>query len=91
MKRLEVAIGGRVYPLKVEEDEVALILETVDGLNENLRSLQATYSNKDMQDCLAMTILEYAVDRQKNQFKQEADEIESRLDQVELALDGLIS
>ncbi len=91
MKRLEVAIGGRVFPLKVDEDEVAVILEMVDEINEKLRKLQATYSNKDMQDCLSMLILTYAVEHKKNQIQQDTSEIESRLNQVEYMLDNLIS
>lgn len=91
MKRLEVAIGGRVFPLKVEEDEVTVILEMVDEINEKLRNLQATYSNKDMQDCLSMLILTYAVEHKNNQIQQDTSEIESRLNQVEYMLDDLIS
>jgi cell division protein ZapA len=91
MKRLEVAIGGRVFPLKVEEEEVAVILETVDEINEKLRNLQSTYSNNDMQDCLSMLILTYAVEHRNSPAEQDTSVLESSLSQVEQMLGDLIS
>ena len=91
MKRLEIAIGGRVYPLKVEDEEASMVLETVDELTQKLRSLQATYSNQDMQDCLSMTLLTYAVELKKLKRKSDSPDLESRLASIDALLDKHIS
>ena len=91
MKRLEIAIGGRIYPLKVEENEVATVMETVDEINQKLLDLQTTYSTKDMQDCLSMTLLTYAVDKRKQKKDSDTSEIESKLSKMSSLLDKIIA
>jgi cell division protein ZapA len=90
MKRLEIAIGGRVYPLKVEEDEVGTVMDTVDEINQKLLDLQTTYSKKDMQDCLSMTLLTYAVEKKKQKQDFDTQEIESKLSKMSMLLDTII-
>ena len=72
MKSLQVSIGGRMIPLKIEEDEEKGVLEVVADLNEKLSELQVLYNNKDLQDCLAMTLLTYAFESYKRK-KQSVD------------------
>jgi cell division protein ZapA len=91
MKRLEIAIGGRVYPLKVEEEEVQMVMDTVEEISQKLLDLQSTYSTKDMQDCLSMTLLTYAVEQKKQIKESDTSEIESRLSKMNLLLDEIIA
>ncbi len=61
---LKVIIAGRTYPLTIKKDEEATILNAAEKINSNIKKLQGSYAVKDMQDLLAMTALQLAI--QKN-------------------------
>lgn len=63
---LKIVIAGRTYPLTIKGDEEAVIREAAERINANIQKLQSTYAVKDMQDLLAMTTLQMAV-QLKNQ------------------------
>ena len=85
-KQITVLIGGRPYPLKVKASDEATIRKMVKNINEQLNQFQLNYTNKDKQDCLALTVLTYAVDlhriRQSLSTTQDPQVVEqlSRLD-----------
>jgi len=64
-KQITVLIAGRPYPLKVKVSDEAAIRKIVKDVNEQVNRFQLSYTNKDKQDCLAMTVLTYAVDLYK--------------------------
>lgn len=91
MKRLEIAIGGRIFPLKVEEEETQIILETVQEINDKLGQLQMTYASKDANDWMSMALLTYAVENRKLRDESDLSEIESKLIAIDHQLDNFIS
>jgi cell division protein ZapA (FtsZ GTPase activity inhibitor) len=92
MKSIEVTIAGRPFPLKVSQEEEALLHRVVDEINEKVRNLQHTYSQKDKQDCLSMTLLTYALEnarmheelRNTGELQGIADQIEQTILQITL-------
>lgn len=91
-KSLKVLIAGRHYPVIIEDENEQLIEEVVNDLNSKLKEFQATYHNKDIQDCLAMLLLSNAVDSRKHKSIQyEQGELSEKLDQINLLLDKAIS
>jgi cell division protein ZapA (FtsZ GTPase activity inhibitor) len=58
---LKIVIAGRTYPLTIKGEEESAIREAADRINTNIQKLQGTYAVKDMQDLLAMTALQMAV------------------------------
>lgn len=58
---LKIVIAGRTYPLTIKGEEENAIREAADRINTNIQKLQGTYAVKDMQDLLAMTTLQMAV------------------------------
>ena len=70
---LKVVIAGRTYPLTIKGEEETAIREAADRINTNIQKLQSSYAVKDMQDLLAMTTLQIAV-----QMKTNADAAASR-------------
>lgn len=58
---LKIVIAGRTYPLTIKGEEEAVIREAAEKINANIQKLQGTYAVKDMQDLLAMTTLQMAV------------------------------
>ncbi len=65
---LKIVIAGRTYPLTIKGEEENAIREAAERINTNIQKLQGTYAVKDMQDLLAMTALQMAV-----QLKNTAD------------------
>lgn len=58
---LKIVIAGRTYPLTIKGEEENAIREAAERINTNIQKLQGTYAVKDMQDLLAMTALQMAV------------------------------
>jgi cell division protein ZapA (FtsZ GTPase activity inhibitor) len=54
---LKVVVGGRQYPLTVQESEVDKIQRAADDINKAIKQLQDNFAVRDMQDLLAMTAL----------------------------------
>lgn len=55
---INVVIGGRNYPLKVNAGEETQIQKAAEDINRAIRLLQENYAVKDMQDLLAMSSLQ---------------------------------
>ncbi len=55
---LKVVVGGRQYPLTVQESEVDKIQRAADDINKAIKQLQDNFAVRDMQDLLAMTALQ---------------------------------
>lgn len=58
---LKIVIAGRTYPLTIKKEEEAAIKAAAEKINSNIKKLQGSYAVKDMQDLLAMTALQLAV------------------------------
>ena len=67
MNRIEANIAGRKIPLKVSEEEEVYVRKAIDDINARIRQYQTEYTQKDLQDCILMALLTYAVDHHKNQ------------------------
>lgn len=61
---LKIIIAGRTYPLTIKKEEESAIKAAAEKINSNIKKLQGSYAVKDMQDLLAMTALQLAI--QKN-------------------------
>lgn len=61
---LKIIIAGRTYPLTIKKEEENAIRNAADRINSNIKKLQGSYAVKDMQDLLAMTALQIAVQQQ---------------------------
>ncbi|GAB4140899.1 MAG: cell division protein ZapA [Bacteroidia bacterium] len=80
-KSVKINIAGRVYPLKVNEQEEAVVLDAAGKINERVSRLEATFSVKDKQDLLAMTALQFA-----KQYLDQKSESDSSQDNLMAAL-----
>ncbi len=88
---MQVVIAGRTYPLRVKAGDEASIQQVVDSLNEKIRDFQLTYINKDVQDCLAMALLTYAVELQKQtQTEESSEDLVKKVDQLETLIDDIL-
>ena len=61
LRKLTIVIAGRSFPVKVTKEE-ALILPTLEkSLNDQIRQIQLSYVDRDIQDCLSMVLLTQAI------------------------------
>ncbi len=67
MNRIEANIAGTKIPLKVSEEEEVFVTKAIEEINSRIKQYQAEYSQKDIQDCILMALLTYAVDYHKIQ------------------------
>ena len=63
---LKIIIAGRTYPLTIKKEEEEAIKAAAEKINSNIKKLQGSYAVKDMQDLLAMTTLQMAVQLKTN-------------------------
>jgi cell division protein ZapA (FtsZ GTPase activity inhibitor) len=90
IRNMTVIIGGRSYPLKVKESERDDLQEIVRQVNEKIKNFQLTYTNRDTQDSLAMTLLTYAVDLQKAHQNQAGKPLAEKVRNLNEVLDKLL-
>lgn len=67
MNRIEANIAGTIIPLKVSEEEVVHVNNAIAEINARIKQYQSDFSQKDIQDCILMALLTYAVDYHKVQ------------------------
>lgn len=84
----KIEIAGRLYPIKAKEAELEGIRAVANEVNEKVRSFQRAYPSKDKQDCLAMALLTYAVDR--SMPADEEPKLRDQLAKAHKLLDSLI-
>lgn len=92
-KQITIMIASKPYPLKISAEDEPVIRKIVKEINEKVNQFQLNYTNKDKQDCLALTLLSYAVDLHK--FRQSLTstndpEISDRLTQLKSLLDAVL-
>lgn len=57
---IRVNIAERYYPIRIERNEEEIIRKAAKKINETLLQYRMLYKDKDEQDYLAMTVLQYA-------------------------------
>ena len=90
---ITVLIAGRPYPLKIKASDEHTIRKIVKDVNEKINKFQLNYIKKDKQDCLAMTLLTYAVDLQKAQTDKDMTpgaDLSDKIHQLDDLLDSLL-
>ncbi len=69
MNRIEANIAGTKIPLKVSDDEEVYVQKAIDEVNAKIKEYQAEFTRMDIQDCIRMALLTYAVDYYKVQAR----------------------
>ena len=92
LKSMQVMIAGRSYPLKVREQDMDSIRRVVEEINEKIKDFQLTYINKDKQDCLAMSLLTYAVELHKTKLSDNTtpQQISRKVDHLENLIENIL-
>ncbi|MEE9437676.1 MAG: cell division protein ZapA [Saprospiraceae bacterium] len=89
LHKVTVVIAGRRYPLKVTTEEQNLIPQIELNLNNNIRSFQSSYVEKDIQDCLSILLLSYALDNTQ-EHQPSSTELENKVANINEMLESAI-
>ncbi|HNR43013.1 MAG TPA: cell division protein ZapA [Bacteroidales bacterium] len=72
---IRVNVADRYYPLKVERENEEKIRKAARMINEKVLQYRQRYSDKDIQDFLAMAALQYVIKLTENEDKLNNDHI----------------
>ena len=73
--KISVRLANRSYPLIMSKEEKELIVGIEKDLNEQIRQIQTSYENTDLQDCLAMILLEKSLESKLNENGKESIDV----------------
>lgn len=79
LKSTTVIIGGRSFPLRVEESQISAIQSAGKKINEKVRYFQSIYKDRDLQDCLSMALLTFAMDNQQSDSSDQGNNLSEKL------------
>lgn len=84
---IKVEIGGRTYPLSVEENEKEGVIKAAKDINDAISLLKKNYAVTDMYDLLAMASLQ--LNAKKNNLEANSLNLES--EKIALDLEALVN
>ncbi len=88
---IRVNVADRYYPLKVERENEEKIRKAARMINEKVLQYKQRYSDKDVQDFLAMASLQYVIklieEEEKLSDTQVPDTVRELIAKIDSALD----
>lgn len=86
-QKYSIVIAGRPYPLLVSEEEVEALKELETGISASINELQIKYQHLDKQDCLAMTLIQMALDTTKDKSNPDTlNTLDKKIEAIEKLL-----
>jgi cell division protein ZapA len=79
---IRVNVADRYYPLKVERDNEEKIRKAARMINEKVLQYKQRYSDKDVQDFLAMASLQYVIKLIEDEEKITSDHLTGNLKEL---------
>jgi len=70
---IRVNVADRYYPLKVEREDEERIRKAARMINEKVQQYKLRYTDKDVQDFLAMASLQYVIKLTEEEERLEKD------------------
>lgn len=90
-KSLNVVIGGVNIPVRLQESEREYIEETVSEINARLKDIQLNYSDRKLDEALAMTLLSLMMEKShEKKILSDQENILKEFDHVDALLDKLL-
>jgi len=92
LKKVVASVNGRKFPLKVEAENEAAVLEAIKELNSRINQYQLKFTNKPKEQILTMVLLTYAVDLQKalKDGTNTSSDFTAKLDEIDKVLDSAL-
>jgi hypothetical protein len=87
MVRLNLIIGGRSFPVKVEKSEVADLKELEKVVNGKINEFMIKYPTYERIDLITMAFLSLVSDLNNQRFQKSEPVLDKRLDDLATLLD----
>ncbi len=87
---IRVNVADRYYPLKVERDNEERIRKAARMINEKVLQYKQRYSDKDVQDFLAMASLQYVIKLNEDEEKLVTDKLPESLMELVRKIDDVL-
>ncbi len=87
---IRVNVADRYYPLKVERENEEKIRKAARMINEKVLQYRQRYSDKDVQDFLAMAALQYVIKLAEDEDKLNDDYIPEALKELIRKIDEVL-
>jgi len=87
---IRVNVADRFYPLKVERDNEERIRKAARMINEKVLQYKQRYSDKDVQDFLAMASLQYVIKMNEDEEKLVTDKLPESLRELVRKIDDVL-
>ena len=87
---IKVNVADRYYPLKVERDDEEKIRKAARMINEKVLQYKQRYTDKDVQDFLAMAALQYVIKLNEEEERLEKDYLPDALRELILKMDAVL-
>ncbi len=87
---IRVNVADRYYPLKVERDNEERIRKAARMINEKVLQYKQRYSDKDLQDFLAMASLQYVIKLNEDEERLVTDKLPEALRELVRKIDDVL-
>jgi cell division protein ZapA len=87
---IRVNIADRYYPLKVERENEERIRKAARMINEKVLQYKQRYSDKDVQDFLAMASLQYVIKLNEDEERLISDKLPEALRELARKIDDVL-
>jgi cell division protein ZapA (FtsZ GTPase activity inhibitor) len=87
---IRVNVADRYYPLKVERENEEKIRKAARMINEKVLQYKQRYSDKDVQDFLAMASLQYVIKLNEEEEKLNTDQFSEAIKELIKRIDTVL-
>ena len=87
---IRVNVADRYYPLKVERDDEEKIRRAARLINEKVLQYKQRYTDKDVQDFLAMAALQFVIKLTEEEAKHSKDNLPEALKELTKKIDSVL-
>ena len=87
---IRVNVADRYYPLKVERDDEEKIRKAARMINEKVLQYKQRYTDKDVQDFLAMAALQFVIQLEDEEEKLSNDYLPDALRELTQKIESVL-
>jgi cell division protein ZapA (FtsZ GTPase activity inhibitor) len=88
---IRVNVADRYYPLKVEREDEEKIRKAARLINEKVLQYKQRYTDKDVQDFLAMAALQYVIKLIEEEEKVSSDYLPGALKELTQKIEAVLA
>lgn len=82
LNTINITIAGRIFPVKVTEEEKDDVTQLAGELNNKIAEFQRMYANRDKLDSVIMTMLTYIYDLRHNKNEDMTQEAQVKVNGI---------